>query len=120
MRQQSILLTISLALTILFVAPAGAYGEPGLPEVAPREILIDIWVPDESALEDLRITLSLDTDDVTPVAHEVTIVRATGTEPWWSDGVIIRRAQRGIEVVHSITRIAWKVAIRVVSVPAIY
>jgi len=118
MRRHIIQSSIALLLIIAPVGNACAFLEPALPLVEPEEILIDIWVSDEYSPQPMHISLSINTDG--EPWHEVTVIEADGNGPWWTDRVIVTRTHRGIEIVRSMARIVWKIAIRVAPVPAIF
>lgn len=118
MKRQIIQSGIALLLIIASVGNACAFLEPSLPLAAPDEILIDIWVQNEYSPEPMRISLSINADG--EAGHQVTVVEPARTDPWWTDRVIVTRTHRGIEIVRSMARIVWKIAIRVAPVPAIY
>jgi hypothetical protein len=121
MRQHSIHLALTVLLSLVPVTGAWGYTDLGVAEgTVSEELYVDISVPGNDVLDSWRITLSLpDQGGVTGIS-EVTIVQSRRVAPWWSDEAIVSHTQRGLAVICALANVAWKVAIRLVPVPAIH
>lgn len=120
MKRQILQTSLALLFTMILVGEACAFLEPASQRIEPREISVDIWVEEETGDHPVRVRLFIGAGGELAPGPGLAVLTPNSADPWWSDKVILQRTQRGMEIVRSMTRIVWKIAIRVVPIPAIY
>jgi hypothetical protein len=120
MKRHSIQFAFALFLSVVPLGSACAFGGAGAGAEESSTLLVDVIVPGEDGLAGWQISLSLTADGESfgePQVRSLGVGNSSGAA---NAELIVRRAKRGISIARSLTRIAWKVAIRIVPVPAIY